>query len=428
MQRLFRRVAVVSALLVGLYACSSGLEVETPVPADAGPTDDGSVGVDGPGTDSTVVDDSGVDAATDAPTDGTTVDSADAGDGAPPGTPAIRFVGRRDTTDPAKPKFSWAGGRIIARFTGGTEVKVTFDESPITDTSRWEVLLDGNVTSTLALTAGLGTYTIATVNGAEHVIELYKRTEASVSSTQFIGLELVGGTLLAPPATLNRRIEFLGDSISNGYGNECVDPNVGFSAATENERLAFTGLTAHDLSADHHNVSFSGKGVFLNYTRSDTVVLPALYPRLSPTNPAGAGNLWAFADYTPDVVWINLGTNDWAKENAAASAPDLAMFTQKYIDLVTFIRSNYANAHIFMSLPASINDGFPAGFMALTKMRTALADVMSNRVAAGDAKIYTYEFTRDGVLLGCDYHPDLAAQRRLADQAIVQIKAKTLWP
>jgi lysophospholipase L1-like esterase len=344
-------------------------------------------------------------------------------------------VGRRDATDPLHPRFGWAGARIIAHFTG-TDVTVTLDEhSRFSGPSRWDILVDGNRTSTLAPANGTGTYAIAAgLAAAEHIIELYKRTEGDVGDTQFLGFAFPnGGQLLAPPPAPTRHIEFLGDSTSNGFGNECANAGETFSGATENERLAFPGLVAHDLDADHHDVSYSGRGVLLNYTRTDTIVFDQLFPRTTATV---AVNDWLFTRFSPDVVWITLGGNDWDKETATTDPPDLTQFTNKYIALTALVRSKYPAAHVFCSIAASINDDYPVvspgvSWNALTNMRTALADVVTARASAGDTKLYTYEFTRanhDLELTGCAFHPGLALHRKMADEAIVQIKAKTMWP
>jgi lysophospholipase L1-like esterase len=298
-----------------------------------------------------------------------------------------------------------------------------------------------NYLLTLAPAAGVGTYTLATgLADTEHLIELYRRTEGKVGVTQFLGYEFPnGGQLLSPPLAPPRRIEFVGDSTTNGYGNECTAPTQSFSGATQNERLAFSGIAAHDLDADHHDISFSGKGVLLNYTRSDAVVFDELYPRAMP---GAAAPAWAFAEPAPHVVWITLGGNDWDQDRSTipwASAPDVAQFTSKYVALAALVRSKYPDAHVFVAIAPSLNDDYPydvvnaanVSWKALTNMRSAVASVVATRAAAGDTKIYAYEFTRadhDADLTGCSYHANLALHRRMADEVLVQVRAKTGWP
>lgn len=334
---------------------------------------------------------------------------------------AVRFVGRRDAADPEHPRFAWPGGRIIARFRG-TAATVTLDEEArLTGPSRWDVLVDGAPLSTLVPVPGPGTYTIAVgLPDTVHTIELYRRTEAMVGVTRFMGYAFPnGGQLLAPPAAPARRIEFLGDSTTSGYGNECTSPKQSFSGATQNERLAFSGLVANALNADHHDLSASGKGVLLNYHRADPVVFERLFVRAMPEDEALS---WDFSSFTPDVVWMNLGGNDWDRESSSSPRPDLAAYTKKYGELVALVRSKYPSAHFFCSITPSLND-------ALTGQRAAIANVVGARIAAGDTKIYAYEFARatESDLTGCDYHTNLALHRKMADEVIAQIKARTGW-
>jgi lysophospholipase L1-like esterase len=442
MQRHFGRVAATSsrvfalafALAFALYACGSGgdtpgsngvpgLPGVGPQGSDQGPLGDGAAGGNG--------DIDGGHASNDGSADAHPADAPLADAALPPG---VRFVGR-DTTDPLHPRFGWSGARIIAHFTG-TDVTVTLDEhSLFSGPSRWDVLVDGSRTSTLAPANGTGTYPIATgLAAGEHTIELYKRTEGNVGDTQFLGFTFPnGGQLLSQPPAPARRIEFLGDSMTDGFGDECASASETFSGGTQNERLAFSGLVAHDLGADHHNVSYSGRGVLLNYTRADTVVFDQYFPRTMATVQAAD---WIFTSFSPDVVWITLGANDWDKEAANTAPPDLTQFTNKYIALAALVRSKYSTAHVFCSIAPSINDDYPVvspgvSWNALTNMRAALSNVIAARASLGDTRFYAYEFTRADQatdMTGCAYHPNLALHRKMANEVIAQIKAKTSWP
>jgi lysophospholipase L1-like esterase len=419
MGRLFARAAALTAIIIGAYACSS-------TGGDEPATDGGTPVTEGGVEDSPSTEDGAKDGGADVLGD---TGGGDAGGDADvdAGAPGVRFVGRRDLTDPANPKFSWPGARIIARFSG-TEVKVTLDEtSGVMDgPSRWDVLVDGVRTMTLTPADGLGTYTLASgLPAGIHKIELWKRTEGKVGVTQFKGYEFPGGVLLAPPSAPNRRIELLSDSTTTGYGIECASPNEAFTAATQNERLAYGGLVATDLGADHHNVSYSGKGVLLNNLRSDLVLYDQLFPRSLHEGPQD----WNFANFTPDVVWMMLGSNDW-DEGTPPSMPDPTAFTNKFISLAALVRSKYPSAHIFFAIAPSLNDDYPPGYQALTNMRNAMAATVTARAAAGDNKTYVYEFDRTNYptdVTGCGYHANLAMHRKMADQVIAQIKAKTGW-
>lgn len=356
----------------------------------------------------------------------------DAGPTEPPEPPSVRFIGRFDTTAADGPRTSWPAAQIVARF-HGTEVKATFRDtkSPYHEygTSRWEAIVDG-VSTTFHIARATTTYTLASeLPLGDHTVELWKLTEASVGSTQFLGFEFPGGSLLAPPPRKSRRLEFLGDSGSNGYGVDGA-PGCSFSSATQNAHKAYPALVAEDLGADHHNLSASGKGVFYNLHRPDLDVFPSMYPR---TFVYGAAPLWDFTTYTPDVVWITLGGNDYSDPDynpmTPPEPPSDAQFDGAYDGLVTSIRSKYPDAHVVCSVAASLSDTYPAGYQAYTKVKTRAAAVVDAKNTAGDAKVYFFEFTRAaaGETSACDGHVNAAKHRAMADEAVTFLRSKTGW-
>lgn len=435
MKRQLACVAASSALLLSLYACSSDSDGGGAADAGADPGEGGSRGGDGAPlpdgalADGQVISDGGgdsalADARIDAPVDA--------------GPPAVRFIGRFDTAPAAGPKVAYPGASIVARFMG-TEVKATFEDvalfSPETGANRWEVSIDGTPTTTLQLDRTQPTtYTLATaLPNAAHTVELYKLTEGSVGTSQFEGFDFSGGTLLPPPLPATRHLQFLGDSASNGYGIEGVAP-CSFTAATENERKAYPALTAKDLLADHHSVIASGKGIVQNYTRPpvDTDFFGVIYQRTNVATFVGVtpSALWDYTRYSPDVVWITLGGNDYDKPTPdPTGAPALATFQAKYEELVATVRTQHPSAHVFCAVAPSLNDTYPAGYNAYSNVKAGVKGVVAARAGAGDTKVYFFEFTRSaaGDLTGCGAHPNTAKHRAMADEAIVAIKARTGW-
>ncbi|HEY8079436.1 MAG TPA: SGNH/GDSL hydrolase family protein [Labilithrix sp.] len=411
MKRSSLSVAVAGALLAVAAACSSSGS-DAPPDDTLPPHDDGST---------TSAEASVPEASTDAPGDATPADA---------GPPAIRFIGRFDTSDPAGPKVQWPGARILARF-DGTQVSVKLADTSTTgaEHGEWDVILDGTLqASPLVMTEGAMTYPLASgLAPGAHTIELWRRTEAYVSSTQLLGFDFGAGMLLPPPIPNARRIELIGDSAMLGYGIEGNGPNCSFSAATENEHKAYPALVANALAADHHDIAYSGKGVYWNYARAvDDQVFGLLYPRALPNDETST---WDFTAFSPDVVWITLGGNDWDQPNPGDPAPPYASFVAKYDALVGDVRAKHPAAHVVCAVAASLNDDYPVGYAAYTNVKNAVTQVVSTRSAAGDAKIYTFEFTRatDADLTGCEYHPNPMKHAAMAAEAIAFIKSKTGW-
>ena len=90
-----------------------------------------------------------------------------------------------------------------------------------------------------------------------HVVELYRRTEASQGEAQFLGFDFGSGKLLSPPAAKARRIELVGDSISCGYGDEGANQSCPFTADTENHYLSYGALAARAVDAELITVAWS---------------------------------------------------------------------------------------------------------------------------------------------------------------------------
>jgi hypothetical protein len=141
------------------------------------------------------------------------------GSGGAAGNPTdsgVRFVGRIDTRQAGSTRFAWSGSGILFRF-NGTEASVRLNDN---GGRFFTVLVDGQQKANLETSSGARAYPVATgLAPGDHEVRLYRRTEASQGVTSFLGVELNGGTLLAPPPAPERRIELIGDSISCGYGN-----------------------------------------------------------------------------------------------------------------------------------------------------------------------------------------------------------------
>ena len=116
------------------------------------------------------------------------------------------------------------------------------------------------------------------------------------------------------------KIEFIGDSITCGYGMEGIWGKDTFTTKQERPDKAYAFLTARALNAEFHLCSWSGIGITSNYVDPETVFLPDtswLMPACWPyTDKKGQlrlkiePELWDASKFPPDIVVINLGTND----------------------------------------------------------------------------------------------------------------------
>ena len=68
----------------------------------------------------------------------------------------------------------------------------------------------------------------------------------------------------------SRKIEFIGNSITCGYGNEGTNKFQGFEYETENHYYSYAAITARNLKAQHWVVARSGIGAYRNYNGPKT--------------------------------------------------------------------------------------------------------------------------------------------------------------
>lgn len=361
-----------------------------------------------------------------------------------PGTGAAhpRLVGRYDLSEQGHAWFDWSGNYITARFTGSrvsVGIELGQDSQLI-----FEAVVDDREPIKITVDPGQTMYPIATDLGpGEHEVMVMRNSEALFGLSSFTGFDIGDGAFL-PPTDHPRRIEFIGDSITCGYGIEGPNATCPYDVEvrpgvrvplTENVYRAFGSQTARALSAEATTICYSGKGVVLNYREPPDDVdakttLPMYWERTVATREDSPR--WDFAkEAEPSVVVVSLGTNDYTRDmdqDTIADGLDVEAFKRGYTEFLRVVRQRRPNAHIFVTISPMLSDTFP--FEGARKnMRETYGQIVSDLNAAGDAKIYRLEMVEMGTRygLGCDYHPNLEVHRIMAEQLTSAIRSKTCW-
>ncbi len=324
--------------------------------------------------------------------------------GEPPPAPAIHYVGRHDDSDPGHVRMGWSGVGAVFRF-NGTGASVRLDDKA----KYFTVVLDGLVQPPLATTPGEQSYPLAQgLAPAEHTIELYRRTEGSFGPTVLLGVD-IEGELLAPPP-VQRRIEIIGDSITCGYGNEGTDP-CNFSAETENHYLTYGAVAARAVGAELSTVAWSGKGMVNNYGDDVNEPMPEIYDRLL----ASDGAPWSFA-WQPDVVVINLGTNDFS----TGGDPPEGVFVPAYVQFMAHLREVYPDAFILAIAPSLFGNeaDMVAGY---------LQSAVDARHMAGDPEVGFADVNVQWIGAGCNGHPSVATHAAMGAKLAETLQAQLGW-
>jgi GDSL-like Lipase/Acylhydrolase. len=218
------------------------------------------------------------------------------------------------------------------------------------------------------------------------------------------------------------RVEFVGDSITCGYG---VDGVLGelYSTSNEDATKAYAYLTARELDVDYSLVSFSGYGIISGYTELDVPRTECLVPDYYRTmgNSYGrfgngadpAGIAWDFDAFSADVVVINLGTNDasYCGDNPERQRA----FIEGYKRFLRDVRECNRIAVILCTL--GIMDDRLNG-----AMETAVEEYAAE---SGDEYVRSMLFApqdmeKDGTAV--DWHPSAVTHRKAADRLIAYMR------
>lgn len=236
---------------------------------------------------------------------------------------------------------------------------------------------------------------------------------------EFHGFILNNNTFLTSPAPLpSRKIEFIGNSITCGYGIEAADASAPYTEETANYYFTYAAKTARWLKAQAYVVARSGIGVYRNYNGPKTGDAVNMNTEYKYTMLYDDSQLWDFTRFTPDVVCVNLGTNDTSTEGA-----DSTLLAKGFYNLYKQIRSHYPDAKII----------FLSGCMmkgnALKMAKDAMDFTMRLALSNGDTNVYRLDFeTHDGSLgYGASWHPSMKQHDVMAKQLTSYLKSITKW-
>jgi lysophospholipase L1-like esterase len=328
--------------------------------------------------------------------------------------PLIRYTGRFDFSDPRRPRYDWPAVTIEAVFEGSSIAALLDDGG-----NSYDVTIDGR-TSVLRTQPGQTRYLLAdNLSRGKHSLRLVKRTETFYGTPQFLGFELDEGRELLPlPPAKPRRIEFVGDSITAGYGVEGNSPTCIFSPETENAALTYAAQTADLLNAAYTIAAVSGVGVVRNYNSDGAMSAGTMLTYYGRTVANDLEEDWDFGQWVPDAVVINLGTNDYS----TTPHPAGEVFLQGYTNLIVKVREKYPDTHIFaVAGPLMVGPAEETIRSVVMQMNEVLDDDGVHYVQIDN----TLELS--AVDFGCDWHPNVSGQAKIAAQLAPAIAEVMNW-
>ena len=245
----------------------------------------------------------------------------------------------------------------------------------------------------------------------KHVVTVYKATEASVGDIRFAGIRVSG--LADLPALPDLKIEFIGNSITCGMGIDWkeIPCDTGEWFDQHNAYWAYGPRVARAMEAQFMLSSVSGIGMYRTWNKEEPS-MPAVYAnRYLNTDSL---QRWNFDRFTPNVVSICLGTNDFSDGDGGYGRPAFSADTF-CADYIGFVKTIYArNPEVQVVLLTS---------PIFDETKNALLVDCLNRVKAyfnaekREKPIQVFQF-HDIVGHGCGGHPDREDQAEMARQLL----------
>jgi len=328
----------------------------------------------------------------------------------PANHPAIQYTGRIDFSDPEKPKLVGPGCYLQVRFKGRSCEVLLTDQNFEGKHNYMAIILDGEYKGRIKVDKEQTVYRVADeLENEEHSVLIGKATEAGIGYVEFSGIRC--GELLPSSEKPQRKIEFIGNSITCGMGLDLSGLPCDSAEWYDqhNACLAFGPLLARQLNAQWLLSSVSGIGIERNWN-SPGPTMPLVYYNTYFRTDSSA--LWNFSSYVPDLVSICLGTNDFSDgdEKIPRVAVDSSKFVSKYIQFLITIRKNYPQA-VICCVSSPILQGIKA--RTLERYISIIVDYMIGK--EHDSKVFKFFFTR-AYTHGCSSHPGQEDHVMMADE------------
>lgn len=253
-----------------------------------------------------------------------------------------------------------------------------------------------------------------------HVVRVIKLSESAMSTCGISAIKTDGE--IAPTAPKDKFIEFIGDSITCGYGVDDEDRDHHFTTGTEDVTKAYAYKTAEALNVDYSMVSFSGYGIVSGYTgmgeKVEHQLVPDYYEKFGFSYGAYLVNYvpqnvaWDFTKRQPDLIVINLGTND--NSYVLGKGDRREEYISGYVRFLKTVRKCNPQTTILCTL----------GIMGTDLCRAVEEAVARYRRETGDEKVCSMRFAEqlqeDG--LAADWHPTEATHTKAAKKLTDEIK------
>lgn len=321
----------------------------------------------------------------------------------------IQYTGRADKSNTAGPVIWAPGAYINIAFEGSYCIMKIKDEVKYGKSHNYIIVqVDEEKPYRIQLKERENSIVLANnLKEGKHSITICKSTEAEIGWIQ--PTAFITKKLIAPAKKPKRKIEFIGDSITCGMGNDESSQPCGKGEWYDqnNAWMGYGPLTARSVKAQWHLSSISGIGL-IHSCCNKTTVMPPLFKKLSLS--ADSIN-WDFKQYQPNLVTVCLGQNDGIQDSTA--------FCSAYVHFMQSLRTCYPKATLVMLTS-------PMGDKALNSVLQRYILSVEKALKQKDKKIDHY-FFKQQYIKGCSSHPSGEDHLQMAAELTAFVKQKMRW-
>jgi mannan endo-1,4-beta-mannosidase len=334
----------------------------------------------------------------------------------------VHVMGRHVKNQDSTLSFAASGVQIHLRFEGTFLDVILDDEFRNGDDYNWfSVSVNGRLPYSFRTIPGRKHYRLAgALNTGIHTVELTKQTEGQNGINTLRSIHT--GKLLQPKTLPNRRIEYIGDSITSGFGADSTNIRCAtgkwYDQHSTDKSYAVT--VAKALDAQWMLSSISGAGMVRNWN-SDGPTVPMVYDGAF-IEYADSSSQWTFGSYQSDLIVIALGTNDFSNgDGLKPRAPlDAEAFIKAYDSFIDRLRHRYPNAKILLKsspmLDTAQND----------ELMSYLEKIVASQRTKGFDGIRSFRYS-GRYIQGCNSHPSLNDHSMIAQELRPIIKQMMQW-
>ena len=328
---------------------------------------------------------------------------------------AITYHGRTLTNGGNEVDLISAASYAELQFSGKSCTFSLINHAEKNDYNYVAIELDGEYKGRFKVSDTIATPLTIKVNNRNkwHQMRIFKATEAQngIVTVKGVSAARIRNVPIAP----KKRIEFMGNSITSGMGNDLKEIPCGNGSKWYDQHNAYWSYAtrvAQELNVDFMLSSISGAGIYRNWN-SDGPTVPQQYKntylRLDSLQQ------WDFTRYTPDIVSIALGTNDLSLgDGQTPRLPfDSTAFVNTYIDFIKTVYTHYPNTQIVL-LNSPMVDG-NKGQILTGCLKIIQAAVMAQMPEKKPIKVFEFKAVP---ATGCTGHPTKEEHAMMAQQLL----------